>query len=168
MAELANNASLRRRMGKAGVKRYMKQFCLQHMVDQYRRLAVKLARPVVLVDMDGVLVDWDRGFLNTWAGRSPVDRSHYEMERCVPADRYSEAVELFRSEGFFRSLPEMAGGVNALQDMVRKGYEVLICTAPVAESRYCTREKWDWVREHLGEEWLKRLVLTMDKTSVRG
>jgi len=137
-------------------------------VDQYRRLAVKLARPVVLVDMSGVLVDWDRGFLDTWAGRSPVDRSHYEMERCVPADRYTEAKELFKSEGFYRSLPEMAGGINALQEMIRKGYEVLIVSAPLAESQYCAQEKFDWVREHLGEEWLNRVVLTMDKTSVRG
>lgn len=32
----------------------MKQFKLQHMVDQYRLVSMRLVKPVVLVDMDGV------------------------------------------------------------------------------------------------------------------
>jgi len=90
------------------------------------------------------------------------------MEKCVPADKYPEAVDLFNSEGFFRNLPAMDGGVNALKTMLARGYEVLICTAPQAKSRFCAQEKWEWVREHLGEDWLRRLIITVDKTSVRG
>jgi len=120
------------------------------------------------VDMDGCLVDWDRGFLNAWNGRTPVNRSSYEMEKCVPRASYHEAVALFESEGFFRGLPEMAGGVEALKRLIASGFEVLICTSPVANSRYCAQEKWEWVREHLGDAWLKRLILTCDKTTVRG
>merc|ERR1719450_1202980 len=108
MDELASSASLRHRMGEAGLRRYERQFRLQHMVDQYKSVALRLAKPVVLVDMDGCLVDWDRGFLNAWNGRTAVNRVHYEIERCVPADRFQEAVALFESEGFFRGLPEMA------------------------------------------------------------
>lgn len=150
------------------MRRYQSQFRLQHMVDEYRRIALRLAKPVVLVDMDGCLVDWDRGFLHAWNGRTPVDRRHYEMERCVPAGRFQEAVALFESEGFFQGLPEMPGGVDALKRLVNSGFEVLICTSPVASSRYCAQEKWEWVREHLGDEWLKRLILTCDKTTIRG
>lgn len=168
MQELADGPLLRQRMGKAGLKRYESQFRLQHMVDLYRKLALRLAKPVVLVDMDGCLVDWDRGFLDAWAGRTPVDRSHYEMEKCVPAERYTEAVDIFCSKGFFQGLPAMAGGLDALRAMLARGFDVLICTSPVAGSRYCAQEKWEWVRENLGEDWLQQLVLTMDKTSVRG
>merc|ERR1712048_855544 len=168
MKKLADAADLRQRMGEAGLKRYNAQFRLSHMVDQYKQVAMRLAKPVVLVDMDGCLVDWDAGFLEAWAGRCPVDRRNYEMERCVPEQYYSEAVKLLCSEGFFRGLPPMAGGIDALRDMLARGYEVLICTSPVANSRYCAQEKWEWVRQHLGDAWLKRLVLTMDKTSVRG
>jgi 5'-nucleotidase len=168
MDELASSASLRQRMGEAGLRRYERQFRLQHMVDQYKHIALRLAKPVVLVDMDGCLVDWDRGFLQAWNGRTPVDRSHYEMEKCVPADRYNQAVELFESEGFFRGLPEMPGGVDALKRIVAAGFDVFLCTSPVASSKYCAQEKWEWVREHLGDAWLKRLILTCDKTTVRG
>jgi len=90
------------------------------------------------------------------------------MERCVPQDRQSEALDLICAEGFFRNLPEMPGSVEALQEMICRGYDVLICTAPFAKSRYCAQEKWEWVREHLGEEWLNRMVITADKTTVRG
>merc|ERR1712048_1347768 len=168
METLASSATLRQEMGQAGLQRYQNQFRLQHMVDQYKSVALRLAKPVVLVDMDGCLVDWDRGFLNAWNGRTPVDRRCYEMEKCVPADRFQEAVALFESEGFFRGLPEMPGGVDALKRLVAAGFEVMICTSPVANSRYCAQEKWEWVREHLGDAWLKRLVLTCDKPTVRG
>jgi len=168
MTELADSPELRQRMGVAGVSRYMSQFSLEYMVGCYRHVATRLAKPVILVDMDGALVDWDQGFRKAWADRTPIDRQHYEMERCVPSDRYPEAVELFNSEGFFRNLPAMEGGIAALKAMLAKGFEVLICTSPMSSSRYCAQEKWEWVREHLGEEWLRRLMLTMDKTTVRG
>lgn len=168
METLASSATLRQKMGQAGLQRYQNRFRLQHMVDQYKSVALRLAKPVVLVDMDGCLVDWDRGFLKAWNGRTPVDRRHYEMAECVPADRFQEAIDLFESEGFFRGLPEMSGGVDALKRLVASGFEVMICTSPVANSRYCAQEKWEWVREHLGDAWLKRLISTCDKTTVRG
>merc|ERR1712048_439663 len=168
METLASSATLRQQMGQAGLQRYQKQFRLNHMVEQYKHVALRLAKPIVLVDMDGCLVDWDRGFLNAWNGRTPVDRRHYEIEKCVPADKYQEAVALFESEGFFRGLPEMCGGVSALNRLITSGFEVMICTSPVANSRYCAQEKWEWVREHLGDAWLKRLILACDKTTVRG
>merc|ERR1712176_1182387 len=168
METLASSATLRQQMGQAGLRRYENQFRLQHMVDQYKTVALRLAKPVVLVDMDGCLVDWDRGFMNAWNGLTPVDRRHYDIEKCVPADRFREAVALFESEGFFRGLPEMPGGVDALKRLVAAGFEVMICTSPVANSRYCAQEKWEWVREHLGDAWLKRFILTCDKTTVRG
>merc|ERR1711953_642445 len=116
----------------------MQQFCLEHMVNQYRKVAMKLARPIVLVDMDGVLVDWDQGFLKAWAGRTPVDRTqHYNMELCLPSDKWQEAKDLFCAKDFFRGLPAMKGSIAAMKLMKNKGYDVLICTAPVGESRFC-------------------------------
>ena len=43
-----------------------------------------------------------------------------------------------------------------------------ICTAPVNEYRYCVGEKIAWVEKHLGADWAKRVILTKDKTLVRG
>lgn len=35
-------------------------------------------------------------------------------------------------------------------------------------SHFCAAEKYAWVRQHFGPEWLNRMILTVDKTTVRG
>ena len=37
----------------------------------------------VLVDMDGTIVDWDRGFLSLWDGSEVRREDSYFMEQCV-------------------------------------------------------------------------------------
>ena len=82
-------------MGVAARKHAEATFTNELMIANYRALTLALSAPVVLLDMDGVVVDWDAGFLAAWGGRSAVDRSHYAMEQCVPAARYAEAQKLF-------------------------------------------------------------------------
>jgi len=164
-------AGQRRRlqMGAAARKHALDTFTNVAMVSEYRGAALCMSSPVVLVDMDGVLVDWDRGFATAWGGASPIDRSKsYAMEECVPAAHKSAAVATFHAPGFFLGLPPMAGAVRALQSMLAKGYRIFLCTSPVLSSRYCAGEKFEWVRKHLGDGWVGRIILTSDKTSVRG
>lgn len=52
--------------------------------------------------------------------------------------------------------------------MVAKGYRVFFCTSPVLTSGSCPSEKFEWVRKHFGPGWVSRIVLTSDKTLVRG
>jgi len=148
-------------------------------------------KTVILVDMDGVLVDWDRGFterLKThprtqklWADQQIIlNRTHYEMEKSLawageaPKDEngtidFNELVQdIYCEEGFFRNLPPMEGGPQALHAMLDKGFEVFICTAPPTISHHAAQEKWEWIRQHLGDAWLNRMILTTDKTPVRG
>jgi len=80
----------------------------------------------------------------------------------------AEATAIFHAEGFFRGLPPMAGGVAAMHALAAKGYRVFLCTAPVLSSANCAGEKFEWVRAHLGPEWVRQIILTSDKTTVRG
>ena len=168
MTSLADSPALRRQMGQQCMHRAKRQHISKVMVGGYKKLMRSVVKRRVLVDMDGVLVDWDRGFLDAWGDRSPVDRSDYYMERCVPAACHEAAEKLFCSKGFFRNLPPMEGGIAALREMVASGFDVSICTSPIIQSRYCAQEKWEWVREHLGDAFLPRLILTCDKTAVMG
>ena len=125
----------------------------------------------VLLDMDGVVVDWDAGFRAAWAarGRAAPERARsYYMEECFeePGLR-EEAVQLFHSEGFFRDLAPREGALAAVRE-IAEAYEVFICTSPVLTSSFCAAEKYAWVERHLGAEWKRRVVLTSDKTLVRG
>jgi len=159
----------RLQMAAAARKHAEETFTNASMVAQYRAIALELAPPIILLDMDGVLVDWDRGFFKAWGGRTPIDRTQsYSMEACVPEDRRAEALELYHAEGFFLGLPPMEGAVEAVRTMAARGFRLLLCTAPVLTSRHCAGEKFEWVRKHLGEEWVGRIVLTTDKTAVRG
>ena len=59
------------------------------------------------------------------------------------------------------SLVPKEGAVMALHEMRSKyGMTVLLCSAPLVSSRYSAQEKLDWVRYHMGEEWLDRVILT--------
>jgi 5'-nucleotidase len=167
----AGPTSQRRRlqMGAAARKHAVETFTNAIMVSQYRAAAMQLAPPVILVDMDGCLVDWDKGFAKVWGKRSPIDRKKsYAMEMCVPESYKQQATEIFHAPGFFLNLPPMAGGVKALHELAAKGYRVFLCTSPVTTSPNCAGEKFEWVRANLGPEWVPRIIITSDKTAVRG
>lgn len=125
----------------------------------------------ILVDMDGVLVDWDRGFHEIWHDREVVNRDKsYFMEECVGAKEYAqEVVDIYHQKGFFASLPPMEGSIEALKSMKNKyKFEICLCTTPIWSSQHCLQEKSDWVKKHLGVEWLSRILFTTDKCMVRG
>ena len=125
----------------------------------------------ILVDMDGVLVDWDKGFHNVWQDRAAINREQsYFMENCVETDAHSnEAVDIYHQKDFFVSLPPMEGSIKALKSMqYQYNFQVYLCTSPVLSSRYCLQEKADWVALHLGAEWLSRMIFTSEKSLVRG
>jgi len=165
----ADGQRMRLQMGAAARKHAIETFTNATMVSAYRSIALELSPPVVLLDMDGVLVDWDRGFLQAWGGRSAVDRSKdYAMEKCVPAEHMQEARAIFHADGFFANLPPMPGAVEAVKRMAEAGYEVLFCTSPVLTSGGCPSEKFEWVRNHFGPGWVSKIVMTSDKTVVRG
>jgi len=165
----ADGQRRRLQMGAAARKHALETFTNPGMVSHYRAAALGMAAPDVLVDMDGCLVDWDKGFSQAWKGQCPIDRTiSYSMEECVPDSFKAAATALYHSEGFFLGLPPMEGGPAALKALAAKGYRVFLCTAPVLSSLYCAQEKFEWVRKHLGPEWLSRIIMTTDKTPVRG
>eukprot|EP00449_Zooxanthella_nutricula_P032973 CAMPEP_0198488248 /NCGR_PEP_ID=MMETSP1462-20131121/626_1 /TAXON_ID=1333877 /ORGANISM="Brandtodinium nutriculum, Strain RCC3387" /LENGTH=237 /DNA_ID=CAMNT_0044216703 /DNA_START=1 /DNA_END=710 /DNA_ORIENTATION=- len=116
---------------------------------QWRNVVLPLlarpGRPVggvirtVLVDMDGVLCDFERHFLGRWRA------AHPEREWIPPEARRSHAMDhdprgvydqasmhaIVKRPGFFESMPPIPGGVEALRQMVKEpGLHVCICTAP--------------------------------------
>ena len=59
-------------MSIAARKRFEKQFTLTSMIDQYTKLCKDLVSGVVLVDLDGVIADWDAHFHARWEGKSSL------------------------------------------------------------------------------------------------
>jgi len=128
----------------------------------------------ILIDMDGVIADFDGEFLKRWRERYPdeffvplEERSTFYVRDQYPQKLKPLVRGIVHGAGFFRDMMPMQGGKNALQEMESLGHELFICTSPLAAYRNCVLEKYEWVEDHLGMEWVNRIVLTKDKTLIK-
>lgn len=135
----------------------------------------KASKNVVLVDMDGVIVDYDAEFAKRWAIMRPDrddydlirSRTDFDIENNFPEEDYSDVCKVIAEGGFFQKLLPFKGAIEALNEMDKTGFHVLLCSSP---SRFQFEEsasgKYEWIRQWLGEDWMERLILTRDKTVV--
>ena len=129
----------------------------------------------ILVDMDGVIADFDQELLMRWRERHP-DKSYVPLEErktFYVKDSYPEELkplvaEILLESSFFREMLPMKGAKEALEEMREKGWEVFICTSPLSTYKNCVSEKYEWVENYLGPSWVKQVILTKDKTIIKG
>jgi len=129
----------------------------------------------ILVDMDGVLADFDDGFLKTWQNLHadkpfiPIDqRTTFYVVDQYPEELKDLIRQTIAAPNFFGSLPPLPGSVEALTGMRAMGHDVYICTSAISAFRSCVVEKFEWVEAHLGTDWVKSLIFAKDRTMLRG
>ncbi|NXN52816.1 NT5M protein, partial [Rynchops niger] len=126
---------------------------------------------------DGVLADFEGGFLKKFRARYP-DKPYIALEdrrgfwvseqygRLGP-ELSEKAISIWESKNFFIELEPLPGAVEAVKQMANLAdTDVFICTSPIKKYRYCPYEKYAWVEKHFGPEFLEQIVLTRDKTVV--
>jgi 5'-nucleotidase len=132
---------------------------------------------LVLVDLDGVVADFERGLLSAFRAAYPdapfielADRREFyarEQYARQYGPAWGQALHAITlSQGFFRNLPVIAGAPQALEEMRAAGHQVRLCSSPLSGSPWCIPEKLAWVTDHLGESWLDRIIIVKDKTLV--
>jgi len=192
--KLYMDPKLRSRMGAAGRARVLRQFGYAQMGEHYRELldtvSVKQDTPrattcemlkgrTVLVDMDNTIVDWDGEFIRRYAEQSGRDlseveqivrnRKRFEIEENFDESERAQVLETVASPGFYESLEPLPGAVEALKDLVAKGVDVKLVTAPHPTcAGTCALEKYLSVERLLGAAFVERLIITRDKTHVQG
>jgi len=130
---------------------------------------------VILVDMDDVLAQFEKAFLERWRDLYPQlpyvpldQRAVFSIEKQYAAEHRDKIHGIIRAPGFFLGLEPVPGGLEAMRRMSDAGHSVFICTSPVSDCVTCPMEKTEWVFRHLGPDFVKRLILSGDKSMVRG
>ena len=125
--------------------------------------------------MDDVLADFDGEFYRKWLIRHPgknitppEKRTRFYLKEESPEDYASLIAELYTQKGFVRTLPVIPGSLGALKYIEERGHTLFICTTPLLNYDNCVLEKYQWIEQHLGRDWTQKLILTRDKTLVRG
>lgn len=130
----------------------------------------------ILIDMDGVIADFEGEFLTRWRANHPEkiyipheERKGFYVSQQYPEEYRDFVEEIYLSPGFYQELPVMEGAIEALNYLVEKGHNVKICTSPMLPKfENCVLEKYNWMLKHFGNSWVERMILTKDKTMVRG
>ncbi|XP_042294556.1 5'(3')-deoxyribonucleotidase, mitochondrial isoform X1 [Sceloporus undulatus] len=106
----------------------------------------------VLVDMDGVLADFEGGFLQKFRAKYPempyipledrrgfwVSEQYGQMDPMLS----DKAISIWESKNFFIDLDPIPGAVEAVKQMAKlEETDVFICTSPIKKYHYCAYEK---------------------------
>jgi 5'-nucleotidase len=91
-------------------------------------------KPILLFDMDGVLVE--------------IGTEDFQTHK--------------NKQGFFLNKPPIAGAIESFK-LLSSYFNCQIVSTPVWSNVHCWSEKRIWVGQHLGEHATKRLTLTHNK-----
>ncbi|UOE45974.1 5' nucleotidase, NT5C type [Agromyces larvae] len=132
----------------------------------------------ILCDLDGVAADWIGG-IEDGLGWLPVEDSEWldwtQGDGASP-DAPDDARAGLRRRikriqgtfGFYAALRPIPGAVAAIHRLADAGHDVWFCSTPDPLNESCASDKINWVESHFGEGWGERVILTHDKTLVRG
>ena len=134
------------------------------------------ATKTILVDMDGVIADWGRAYgecLDRYGeSAASIPRHENQITFNLHTDRTAEEIEIIKrvmvEPGFYARLDPIPGAKTALKQMVKDGHDVRIVTSPWVSNPTCASDKLNWIAHHYGSHWASRVVITTDKTLVRG
>jgi 5'-nucleotidase len=125
---------------------------------------------VILVDMDGVLADFDRAVVETLRPRCPeieLPTTSHRIRLQFP--QYAAEIKAVTSAtGFFRDLEPIKGALDGWQRLKDLGYHPRICSSPLFWHKECEQEKRAWLAAHLGPDVAAEAHIVDDKCHCPG
>lgn len=103
---------------------------------------------VVLVDMDGVLADFDAAVLDRLPpALARVARTHFYIAEDYP-QHVAHVQAITSHPDFFRDLPLIDNALQGWQRLIDAGYQPRICSAPLSRNRQSVQNKLAWLRRY--------------------
>ena len=119
-------------------------------------------RPVILVDMDGVIASYDQGIIDQLTNRYPDIPILKTRKNWYISDDYPEHSRLLRDlydePGFFENLPLIDHALEGWQRLIDLGYHPVICSAPQQSNPRCKIEKLNWLKREFVPEFGELIV----------
>jgi len=141
-----------------------------------------MVKPVVLVDLDGVVFDIDTGFHQAFATVQQTKNLPYSaipVNACTsffPRAQYVQAYgddinsiidDIVYAPGFILNLPLVAGAETGIEKLLSANYDVWFCSAPFENATH-SGEKFEAIKNVFGRDMKRRVILTYDKTMIPG
>lgn len=127
------------------------------------------SNPTILIDMDNTIVDYSSSIACALQAIYPDENITPDNWQLLELnDLHFNRREIQAQSGFFLNLKPITGALEAIKEMDKEGYNVFIVSSPSVLGKYCHSEKCAWMKQHMGEKWAKKLVLTKDKTIIHG
>lgn len=130
-------------------------------------------RPTVLIDMDGVLADFDKAteihLLENYPEIRIEPRKNFYFREDYPDPNHQAIIDkLHSSQGFFESLPVMDGAEEAWGYIAELGYQPQVCSSPLRSNEWCAEEKLSWLQRNFGKTAAKTAIISSDKANYDG
>ena len=130
---------------------------------------------ILLVDMDEVLTQWAAHFVSlmvrTYGRFSPYqsvdDLVSWDLHAGLNLSERSCVTSVMNHPSFYRDLVPHEGATLAI-NRLSEHFDVFFCSTPWDGNPDSMGHKRDWLEKYMGLGWGKRLILTHDKTLVRG
>ena len=125
---------------------------------------------VLLLDMDNTIVDYSSPIAQALSEKSGCEVTYNNWTNITENDKEMKELQKDKQkeDGFFFSLKPIKGALSALKEMEEMGFTIFIVSSPSISSDTCHSDKVRWLKQYLGDDWARKLVLTKDKTIIYG
>jgi 5'-nucleotidase len=127
----------------------------------------------VLVDMDGVLAEFDAGVEAIVSVAHPDiatvrPRQQFYLHQDYPEEHHLAIKGIWQADGFYRHLGVLDGATEGWSTIIEAGFEPRICSSPIPQNPNCVSEKKGWLEEHFvplfGYTVIEEALFDRDKT----
>lgn len=109
-----------------------------------------MSKKIVYIDMDNVLADYDKAF------KLAINKN--------PAIGFPQS-----QYGFFLNLEPVDAAIESVKLLLKSDlYDVYVMTAPSIQNPLCYTEKRVWIERYFGLEFVEKLIISSNKSLLKG